>query len=138
MSDGQTSICAPGQNTSDAGAGCDVCVVLAGSFGDRRRCFTRPSPKFLSLSSTREAAEAIKFGGIDELLVKTSVKAKDIGSVIVNSGSFGTTPSHSAAPSLEKYHGTWALGPFHAPAAPVFRYFGCKKDLQTEDQTIGS
>ncbi|KAK2986082.1 hypothetical protein RJ640_011523 [Escallonia rubra] len=37
------------------------------------------------------------FGAIEELLAKTRVNAKDIGSVIVNCGSFHTTPSHSAA-----------------------------------------
>ncbi|KAL6980171.1 3-ketoacyl-CoA synthase 11 [Sarracenia purpurea var. burkii] len=48
------------------------------------------------MEEARKEAEAVMFGAIDELLVKTSVKPKDIGILIVNCSLFNPTPSLSA------------------------------------------
>ncbi|KAK6912649.1 3-Oxoacyl-[acyl-carrier-protein (ACP)] synthase III, C-terminal [Dillenia turbinata] len=49
-----------------------------------------------SMAEARKEAEAVMFGALDELLVKTSVKPKDIGILIVNCSLFNPTPSLSA------------------------------------------
>ncbi|KAJ1390184.1 Very-long-chain 3-ketoacyl-CoA synthase [Sesbania bispinosa] len=52
-----------------------------------------PNP---SMKEARKEAETVMFGAIDELFAKTSVKAKDIGILIVNCSLFNPTPSLSA------------------------------------------
>lgn len=54
-------------------------------------------PPDISMNGARKEAEMVMFGAIDELLVKTGMKAKDIGILIVNCGVFNPTPSLSAA-----------------------------------------
>uniref|UniRef100_A0A2N9FB82 3-ketoacyl-CoA synthase n=1 Tax=Fagus sylvatica TaxID=28930 RepID=A0A2N9FB82_FAGSY len=53
-------------------------------------------PLNLSFEEARKEAEMVMFGVIDELLVKTGVKCKDIGILVVNSSMFNPTPSLSA------------------------------------------
>lgn len=48
------------------------------------------------MKEARKEAELVMFGAIDELFAKTSVKAKDIGILIVNCSLFNPTPSLSA------------------------------------------
>jgi 3-ketoacyl-CoA synthase len=48
------------------------------------------------MAEARKEAEEVMFGAIDELLEKTSVKAKDIGILVVNCSLFNPTPSLSA------------------------------------------
>ncbi|KAK8511133.1 hypothetical protein V6N13_013553 [Hibiscus sabdariffa] len=48
------------------------------------------------MAEARNEAEAVMFGAIDELLMKTGVKAKDIGILVVNCSLFNPTPSLSA------------------------------------------
>ncbi|GFS35347.1 3-ketoacyl-CoA synthase 11 [Actinidia rufa] len=48
------------------------------------------------MAEARKEAEAVMFGAIDELLVKTHVKLKDIGILVVNCSLFNPTPSLSA------------------------------------------
>lgn len=48
------------------------------------------------MAEARKEAEMVMFGAIDELLVKTGVKAKDIGILVVNCSLFNPTPSLSA------------------------------------------
>ncbi|XP_051151412.1 3-ketoacyl-CoA synthase 11-like [Andrographis paniculata] len=48
------------------------------------------------MAEARKEAETVMFGAIDELLAKTSLKAKDIGILIVNCSLFNPTPSLSA------------------------------------------
>ncbi|GLT55492.1 hypothetical protein SLA2020_286090 [Shorea laevis] len=48
------------------------------------------------MADARKEAATVMFGAIGELLEKTGVKAKDIGILVVNSGSFNPTPSISA------------------------------------------
>ncbi|XP_057456428.1 3-ketoacyl-CoA synthase 11-like [Lotus japonicus] len=52
-----------------------------------------PNP---TMHEARKEAEAVMYGAIDELFAKTSVKAKDIGILIVNCSLFCPTPSLSA------------------------------------------
>lgn len=52
-----------------------------------------PNP---SMKEARKEAELVMFGAIDELFAKTSVKAKDVGILIVNCSLFNPTPSLSA------------------------------------------
>ncbi|KAL8128886.1 hypothetical protein V2J09_018041 [Rumex salicifolius] len=48
------------------------------------------------MAEARKEAEMVMFGAIDELLMKTGVKAKDIGILVVNCSLFNPTPSLSA------------------------------------------
>ncbi|KAG8381891.1 hypothetical protein BUALT_Bualt05G0020000 [Buddleja alternifolia] len=52
-----------------------------------------PNPR---MAEARKETETVMFGAIDELLVKTSPKPKDIGILIVNCSLFNPTPSLSA------------------------------------------
>lgn len=54
---------------------------------------TPPNP---CMAEARKEAEAVMFGAVDELLMKTGVRAKDIGIVVVNCSLFNPTPSLSA------------------------------------------
>ncbi|VFQ84622.1 unnamed protein product [Cuscuta campestris] len=55
-----------------------------------------PEKDRASLKVAREEASAVMFDAIDELLEKTSVRAKEIGVLVVNCGVFNPTPSISA------------------------------------------
>ncbi|KAL4317895.1 hypothetical protein GQ457_18G004120 [Hibiscus cannabinus] len=48
------------------------------------------------LAEARKEAETVMFGALDELFVKTSLRPKDIGILIVNCSLFNPTPSLSA------------------------------------------
>ncbi|KAM3308866.1 3-ketoacyl-CoA synthase 20 [Capsicum chacoense] len=52
--------------------------------------------KLLTFDESRMGLEKVMFGAIDDLLVKTKVKACEIGIVIVNIGLYNPTPSLSA------------------------------------------
>ncbi|GFP78928.1 3-ketoacyl-coa synthase 11 [Phtheirospermum japonicum] len=54
---------------------------------------TPPNP---CMAEARKEAETVMFGGIDDLLAKTGVKAKDIGILVVNCSLFNPTPSLSS------------------------------------------
>ncbi|KAF8673140.1 hypothetical protein HU200_048688 [Digitaria exilis] len=54
------------------------------------------SPPNPCMAEARAEAEAVMFGAIDQVLVKTGVKARDIGIVVVNCSLFNPTPSLSA------------------------------------------
>ncbi|XP_073029083.1 3-ketoacyl-CoA synthase 20-like [Primulina eburnea] len=53
-------------------------------------------PPNICMSEARKEAEIVMFGAIDDLLAKTSVKAKDIGILVVNCSLFNPTPSLSS------------------------------------------
>ena len=52
-----------------------------------------PSP---TLNEARAEAEAVMFGALDELFMKSKVRAKDIGILVVNCSLFSPTPSLSS------------------------------------------
>ncbi|CAN4116539.1 unnamed protein product [Withania somnifera] len=53
-------------------------------------------PSEPSMAEARKEAEMVMFGAIDELFVKTGVKAKNIGILVVNCSLFNPTPSLSS------------------------------------------